>query len=164
MTGGSHERQGRHEPGPLLRIEIYGPPGVSTSIGSASPSPVSRPAPTAFEPADDVARREAEVTRREQALDGSEGLLDAGVADVKRRERKLRDMETALQQRLRDLDEREVEVDRREIELESAFGLREDRIETREAQLAELGDRLQRKEEDLARYVGQVQAQFSQRG
>jgi hypothetical protein len=86
------------------------------------------------------------------------------VADVKRRERKLRELETTLGERLRDLDEREVEVDRREIELEAAFGLREDRIETRETELAELDVRLRRKEEDLARYVGQVQAQLAQRG
>ena len=63
-----------------------------------------------------------------------------------------------------DLDEREVTIERREIELEAAFGLREDRVEARESELAELDERLRRKEDDLARYVGQVQAQLAQRG
>ena len=55
-------------------------------------------------------------------------------------------------------------IERREIELEAAFGLREDRVEARETALAELDERLRRKEDDLARYVGQVQAQLAQRG
>ena len=112
---------------------------------------------------DDLSVREADLLRRERALNGSEGLLDAGVADVERRERKLAQMESALHERLRDLDERELTIERREIELEAAFGLREDRVEARESELAGLDERLRRKEDDLARYVGQVQAQFAQR-
>lgn len=73
-------------------------------------------------------------------------------------------MESSVQERLGELDEREVTIERREIELEAAFGLREDRIEARESALAELDERMRRKEDDLARYVGQVQAQFTQRG
>ena len=46
----------------------------------------------------------------------------------------------------------------------AAFGLGEDRVEARESELAELDERLRRKEDDLARYVGQVQAQLSLRG
>jgi hypothetical protein len=157
-----------------LSIEIYGP---SEATPSAHPRAVARQEPSAPpEPAEpepaarpelpppdaDFNRREADLVRRERALSGSEGLLDAGVADIERRERKVAQMESTFKERMRELDEREERVERREIELEGAFTLREDRVEARETELAELADRLRRKEEDLARYVGQLQAQLTQ--
>jgi len=151
----------------LVRIEIHGPREATASTSQPTPvarqEPAGAPAPVE-RPGDDHSRREADLIRRERALTGSEGLLDAGVAEVERREKKLAEMESALQERLGDLDGREVTIERREIELETTFGIREDRIEARESELAELDERLRRKEDDLARYVGQVQAQLAQRG
>jgi uncharacterized protein (DUF3084 family) len=144
----------------LLSIEIYGPQGAG--IPAARPDPTEETPAASYVPTDDLSRREADVARRERALNGSEGLLSAGVADVERRERKLTRIEETLQERLRDVEEREVAIEQREIELEAAFGIREDRIEARESELAELEERLRRKEEDLARYVGQLQAQLTQ--
>ena len=111
----------------------------------------------------EAAGRDAALARREQSLAGSEGLLEAERADLERRERRLAQMESTLQARTQDLDERELEVERRESELEAAFSLREDRTEQREAELAELEARLERKEQDMARYVGQIQAEFARR-
>jgi len=107
--------------------------------------------------------RASELARREQALAGSEGLIEAESADVERRERRLAQMESTLQARTQELDDRELTVERREAELEAAFSMREDRVEAREAELAELQTRLERKEQDLSRYVTQVQAEFARR-
>lgn len=188
-----HEQPSGPDRDSLLRIEIYGPADTKASrpsYDSGGPSQerpgpprrpqlVKPPAPASTSDGgpelsgreqavstqeSDLARREAELARREQALTGSEGLVEAGTADIERRERKLKQMEQTIQERMRELDERELEVERREAELEGAFGLREDRVETREAELADLDERLRRKEEDLARYIGQVQAQLAQRG
>ena len=171
----------------LLRIEIYGPaePAMASAMSPTPPAlPASEPAPapqaapappvvdehvlTRREEAvvveeSEMIRREAALIRREQALTGSDGLVEAGTTDVERRERKMAHMESTIHERMVELDERESLVERREIELEGAFGLREDRIEFRETELADLEQRLRRKEEDLARYVSQVQAQFARR-
>ncbi len=170
----------------LLRIEVFGPservaPSALRADAPAEPASASNYAhPTQLEatsppPAEppreemltaletELTRREADVIRRERALGGAEGLVEAGTVDVERRERKLAQMESTIQERMRELEEREERVERREIELEGAFTLREDRIEAREAELAELDERLRRKEEDLGRYVGQLQAQLTQR-
>jgi hypothetical protein len=183
----SHEQQSGPDRDSLLRIEVFGPAeriGATQPRGEAPSEPASEPgqAPPQLDsgsppvqPAEphheesltaletEMIRREADVMRRERALSGAEGLVEAGTADVERRERKLMQMESTIQERMRELDEREERVERREIELEGAFSLREDRIEARESELAELDDRLRRKEEDLARYVGQLQAQLTQR-
>ena len=174
----------------LLRIEVFGPservaPSVARADVPAEPASASNHAhPTnqleaaspphaqpAEPPGEDVLtaleteliRREADVIRRERTLGGAEGLVEAGTADVERRERKLAQMESTIQEQMRELEEREERVERREIELEGAFTLREDRVEAREAELAELDERLRRKEADLGRYVGQLQAQLTQR-
>ena len=164
----SHEpaapTQGFQAPPPLrTRPQLVQPPAESEDESDDRPEPTERDqAISAHE--EDIARREADLVRREEALSGSEGLVEAGTADVERRERKLKQMEHTIHERMQELDDRELEVERREAELEGAFGLREDRVEIREAELAELEERLRRKEEDLARYIGQVQAQLAQRG
>jgi len=161
-----------------LRIEVFGPTervAASHSRAEATPEPASLAQFDAAQPVaarsgqpsgaqeTEMIKREADVLRRERALSGAEGLVEAGTADVERRERKLAQMEQTIQERMRELDEREELVERREIELEGAFSLREDRVEARETELAEIDERLRRREEDLARYVGQLQAQLSQR-
>ncbi|HEU0303843.1 MAG TPA: hypothetical protein VFR32_04610 [Gaiellaceae bacterium] len=164
MNDPSHDQPRDPDRDSLLRIEIFGPSETTRAPASPQPGPPAGLPLLPSEHEHDLARREAELVRRERALSGSEGLVDATAADVERRERKLAHMEAAMHERLRELDERETLLEKREMELEGAFGLREDRIETREAELAGLDERLRRKEEDLARYVGQVQAQLLQRG
>ena len=182
----SHEQPAAPDRDSLLRIEVFGPServAPTQRLAEAAPETPFEPSPSELAPPEaaplappppsvprltptetEMFRREADVIRRERALSGAEGLVDAGTADVERRERKLAQMESTIHERMRELEEREERVERREIELEGAFTLREDRIEARAAELVELDERLSRKEEDLARYVGQLQAQLVQRG
>jgi hypothetical protein len=71
--------------------------------------------------------------------------------------------DAALLERVQDLEQREAELDVREAEREADFELREDRLEHRENDLAQLEERLRRKERELAGYVGQLQDELVRR-
>jgi hypothetical protein len=67
-------------------------------------------------------------------------------------------MESQVTARLKELEEREAQVDIREATLEADHEIRDDKLERREKLVADLENKLGRKEADLAAYVGQLQA------
>lgn len=148
----------------VVRIEIYAagtavdvnaPPGD----GHAAPAPASAAPRTAEAPT-----LHAIPTPTPAATLLHDPLSETMTADMRRRERRVRQSESELHDRQRELEDRVRAVEVREAELEVAFGLREERIERRETDVSEREERLRRKEDDLARYVGQVQAQFARAG
>jgi len=68
-------------------------------------------------------------------------------------------VESTVTGRLKEIEEREAAVAQREAEIEADVDIRMDRLERRELELADLELRLDRKEKDLAVYVGNLQAQ-----
>ena len=135
-----------------------------------------------------VASREVELERadatlvarahgldeREQALDARESELaqaqsaEADLADVERRRRRLAAQEESLSERTHELQKLEAQVEQREqalaereahIRLE--LDLREDELEGREQALADHEQRLERKENELTAYVGQLQGRLT---
>ena len=64
---------------------------------------------------------------------------------------------------MRELDEREAEIEGRWARLEADFELRDVKLEERERQIADLQQRLAKKETDLSQYVGQVQSEMDRR-
>jgi hypothetical protein len=141
---------------------------------------------------DELARRAAELDSRESRLarDLAERVADltqeledhrelAGKLEELRRElaeretdlalarrpntKRAAEAEAALLERAQDLEQREAELDVREAEREADFELREDRLEHRENDLAQLEERLRRKERELAGYVGQLQDELVRR-
>lgn len=61
--------------------------------------------------------------------------------------------------RLKEIEERESAVMLREAQIEADVDIRLDKLEKKEQELADLEARLERRERDLAVYVGNLQAQ-----
>jgi hypothetical protein len=99
-----------------------------------------------------LAAREAALVKREQA--GERGATGAAPAQA---------IPIDVVARARALEEQEREVLLREARLEADHEIREQRLETREAEAAEREEKLQRREDDLGDYVGQVQSDFDRR-
>jgi hypothetical protein len=79
---------------------------------------------------------------------------------LERRSNRLDAFEQELRRRALDLDVREAELEEKEARFEADVFLREDALESRERAIAELEDRLGRKETDLGSYVARVQGGF----
>jgi hypothetical protein len=79
---------------------------------------------------------------------------------LERRSNRLDAFEQELRRRALDLDVREAELEEKEARFEADVFLREDALESRERAVAELEDRLGRKETDLGSYVARVQGGF----
>jgi hypothetical protein len=116
-----------------------------TIIGAGLPAAAqAAPAPV---PAQAEARQEAD-----EPLVSPEWL--------ERRSNRLDAFEQELRRRALDLDVREAELEEKEARFEADVFLREDALESRERAVAELEDRLGRKETDLGSYVARVQGGF----
>ena len=79
---------------------------------------------------------------------------------LERRNNRLDAFEQELRKRALDLDVREAELEEKEARFEADVFLREDALESRERAVADLEDRLGRKEIDLGSYVACVQGGF----
>ena len=148
--------------GPLLAPEV------------APAEPVAAPAPTAPTPEmiaerARLAEREAELQARAGELEDRERELEQVEATASEkirmahRAKRVVDAETELDDRSADLEHREAALDAREAEFEADVLLREDRIERWRAELGDLEIRLDRKEEELQRYVGELQGAMSRK-
>jgi chromosome segregation ATPase len=69
-------------------------------------------------------------------------------------------MEETLHERIKALDERETELEQKLASLEADWELKADKLDRREHALEELERRLDKKESQVAAYVGQVQAKL----
>jgi len=76
---------------------------------------------------------------------------------LERRNRKLDTLEQELRHRAGDLDVREAELEQREAEFEAEAFIRSEALQEREDRLAELDQRLDRREHELGSYVARVQ-------
>jgi Skp family chaperone for outer membrane proteins len=76
---------------------------------------------------------------------------------LERRNKRLDALEQELKRRAADLDAREAELEQREAELEAEVFIRWEALEEREQRLAELDERLGRREHELSSYVARVQ-------
>jgi DNA repair exonuclease SbcCD ATPase subunit len=134
----------------LVRADLDAAPTEEPVAAAPEPAPEPEPEPAPPpEPDEDLSAAEALVKTRKLALD--------------RREKRVRSLEEALRERMGELEERESRLEERHAKLESAFELREDRIEERESTLADLDERLKRKEAELSVYVGQLQGELLDR-
>ena len=101
--------------------------------------------------------RERELAKRDAELNATEQLAASDHEHSEKRRQRLDKMESTLQSRLRELEERESAIALREARIEADRDIREDKLEQRESELVELDARLERKQRDLAFYVGQLQ-------
>ena len=120
---------------------------------------------------DELAEREARLTAQRESLLDQERLLDQRMAEVHatdgltasekirlaQRTKRVAEAEQELEERTQDLEHREDALHAREAEFEADVTLREERIEEWRAELGELERRLERKETELMRYVGELQ-------
>jgi hypothetical protein len=103
------------------------------------------------------------LAERERELVDAEGdLLSAETATqatrwIEHRERRVNDNETIIQERLEDITRRERELEAREVRTNVDLQVRQDELDRREGELAELGEKLARKERELRVYVAQIQ-------
>ena len=68
-----------------------------------------------------------------------------------------------MRERVREIDDREEELDRREARYDTDYEIRLEKLELREAALAELEEKLGSKETQLAAYVAQAQSALQRR-
>ncbi|HET7856576.1 MAG TPA: hypothetical protein VFL41_08980, partial [Gaiellaceae bacterium] len=90
-------------------------------------------------------------------------LAESGRERIDRRDKRLAETEKNLRERMRELDEREREFDGKEARYETDYELRLEKLEHREAVLAELEEKLGSKETQLAAYVAQAQSALQRR-
>jgi uncharacterized protein (DUF3084 family) len=103
--------------------------------------------------------REREVVKREAELSASEQLAASNHEHVEKRRSRVDKIETSMNARLKEIEERESAVMLREAQIEADVDIRLDKLEKKEQELADLEARLERRERDLAVYVGNLQAQ-----
>lgn len=148
--------------GPLLAREDS-PPAAEPA---AAPAPTG-PTPDMIAERARLAEREAELHARAKELEDRERELEQVEATASEkirmahRAKRVADAETELDDRSADLEHREAALDAREAEFEADVLLREDRIERWRAELGDLEIRLDRKEAELQRYVGELQGAVS---
>lgn len=131
------KRRRRSPTRPNVYVTIIGS-GLPASSQAAAPDPVSEQAEAPQEVDEPLVSREW-LERRNNRLDA---------------------FEQELRKRALDLDVREAELEEKEARFEADVFLREDALESRERAVAELEDRLGRKETDLGSYVARVQGGF----
>ena len=120
------------------------------------------PEPTAL-PVADQGLQKSVPEEPEPELQADRILAEGDRLRLERRATQVAEQEAGLGVRIGELDRREDELRRREAGLEAAFGVREDRIEQRESELADAQTRLERREQELSTYVTRLQAEFSKR-
>jgi DNA repair exonuclease SbcCD ATPase subunit len=151
-----------HALAPLLEPEAA--PAEPTA--AAAPS---GPTPEMIAERARLAERESELHARARELEERERELEQDEATASEkirlahRAKRVADAEGELDDRSSDLEHREAALDAREAEFEADVLLREDRIERWRAELGELEIRLDRKEEELQRYVGELQGAMSRK-
>ncbi|HEX6699151.1 MAG TPA: hypothetical protein VF101_00315 [Gaiellaceae bacterium] len=123
----------------------------------------ARLAATERENAARLAEVEQRAAEREAELEERDGLTASEKIRLAQRMRRTEELERETVERLRDLDEREERLDGREAEFEADVELREQRMERWRAELTELEQRLDRKENELLLYVGELQGELSRR-
>lgn len=173
----------------VLRVEIsadqaqaFGPllaPHAAPAQPEAVPAPTG-PTPDMIAERTRLAEREADLQAR---LAEREAELQARANELEERERELEQVEATASEKIRlahrakrvadaegelddrsaDLEHREAALDAREAEFEADVLLREDRIERWRAELGDLELRLDRKEDELQRYVGELQGAMSRK-
>ncbi len=162
----------------VLRVEIsadqaqaLGPllaPEAVPAKPAADPAPTG-PTPDMIAERARLAEREAELQGRAKELEERERDLEQVEATasekirIAHRAKRVADAEGELDDRSSDLELREAALDAREAEFEADVLLREDRIERWRAELGDLEVRLDRKEEELQRYVGELQGAMSRK-
>jgi len=154
--------------GPLLAREHAPAEPLAPAEPVAAPAPAG-PTPQMIAERARLAEREAELHTRAKELEDRERELDQVEATASEkirmahRAKRVVDAETELDDRSADLEHREAALDAREAEFEADVLLREDRIERWRAELGDLEIRLDRKEEELQRYVGELQGAMSRK-
>jgi len=149
-----------HALGPLLA------PEAAPAEPAAAPAPTG-PTPDMIAERARLAEREAELQARTKELEDREHELEqvevtaSEKIRLAHRAKRVADAEGELDDRSSDLEHREAALDAREAEFEADVLLREDRIERWRAELGDLEVRLDRKEEELQRYVGELQGAMS---
>ena len=103
--------------------------------------------------------RERELLKQEAALHATEQTALASQDHLEKRRVRLDKIEASVAARLHEIDERESAITLREAQIEAEVDIRLDKVELRERALEDLESRLERKERDLASYVGTLQAQ-----
>jgi DNA repair exonuclease SbcCD ATPase subunit len=151
-----------HALGPLLA------PEAAPAEPAAAPAPTG-PTPDMIAERARLAEREAELQARAKELEDREHELEqvevtaSEKIRLAHRAKRVADAEGELDDRSSDLEHREAALDAREAEFEADVLLREDRIERWRAELGDLEVRLDRKEEELQRYVGELQGAVSRK-
>ena len=103
--------------------------------------------------------RERELVKREAALHATEQTAASSNDHLEKRRSRLDTIEATVAARLKEIEERESTVALREAQIEADVDIRLEKLEQKEHFLADLETRLDRKERDLAVYVGNLQAQ-----
>jgi exonuclease VII large subunit len=110
-----------------------------------------------------IQERATELADRETRVEELEQLLEAQRRRIDRLEEGLQSADEQALERSRVLDERERAVDVREAEVEAEAELRFGKLEQAERFVAELKERLEAREEQLAAQVGQLQHDLRRR-
>jgi chromosome segregation ATPase len=110
-----------------------------------------------------LAERQAELDERTKGLDEDDEQMQAQRRHVKRQEERLAQIEEDLAERLKELQLREDELEEAAARREFDFNLREDKLDEDERRVAELEERLERRQADLAAYVAQAQQELAGR-
>ena len=103
-----------------------------------------------------LAERERELVDAEGDLLSSETATQA-TRWIEHREKRLNDNETLIQERIDDVACREQELEAREVRTNVDLQVRQDELDRRARELAELEEKLARKERELRVYVAQIQ-------
>jgi DNA repair exonuclease SbcCD ATPase subunit len=103
-----------------------------------------------------LAEREREIVESEGDLLSAETATQA-TRWIEHREKRLNDNETLIQERIEDVGRREKELESREVRINVDLQVRQDELDRRERELAELEEKLARKERELRVYVAQIQ-------
>jgi chromosome segregation ATPase len=103
-----------------------------------------------------LAEREREIVEADGDLLSAETATQA-TRWIEHREKRLNDNETLIQERIEDVGRREKELESREVRINVDLQMRQDELDRRERELAELEESLARKERELRVYVAQIQ-------
>jgi hypothetical protein len=105
--------------------------------------------------------RESTIVLEEKVVAEADGDIDGWRRRLKARELALAEQAQELDRLERELEDRIAAFAEREAIALVQLDLKEEEIESREAAARDLEQRLQRKEEDLNRYVGQLQSRLA---
>lgn len=155
----------------VLRVEISAEQAAQALrplLGAQTPAAAHAPEASLAERAR-LAEREAELQARARELEEREQELNQVEATASEkirlahRAKRVAESEEELEERSADVELRAAALDAREAAFEADVLLREDRIERWRSELSDLDLRLDRKEAELQRYVGELQGAMSRR-